>query len=1042
MTGTDIDILCLVEREFDKDVLHSLLKQAQASAGDFHLHSDDTLHPDNIFEHLTQHNYQLILFGDNALGMTERTKWIELIHQLTTQYPGIPLLIASMDNETSSVVDCIKAGATDYVAATNLEALANAIISAINNSPQELNSIKLDVPGLVYQLVMEPSGNLRIPFTNRFIERFTQVSPESLAQDATSIFEGIVPEDLPGLIASINESAKNMNLWQRDFRAIDPWGEVIWIRGISSPCTRPDGAIIWNGIMIDVTEEKRTLTAAQTREQAILDTVIDGIICIDEQGTIETVNKSAEKLFGYSEAEARGQNIKIFMPEPYTSEHDGYMQRYLETGEARVLGKGRQVEGRRKDGSTFPMDLAVGEMWVNGQRKFTGVVRDITSRLETETSLRENEERLRLSHDFARLVTWEWDIETDVVYWSHRFDDPDLGRHREKFVTFSQFMQTIHADDREKVKTAINTCISEGTDYEIEHRAFTRDDSRRWVLEKGNVVRDDQGRALRMIGVAQDITQQKEAEFRLRESERKLQKAQDLAQLGYWEYSYKEDSLDWSDNVYDIFGLDSAEVKPSTQAFFSGIHETDSGAVETFRDRDLLAQFPEQDIDYRMILPDRSVRWVHLESSSQFDNDGEIIGLSGTIQDITERKLAELELRQAKEEAEKARQEADIANKAKSRFLSHMSHELRTPMNAILGFTQLLELEPDLSESQVEAIAEIHHASDHLLDLINDVLDLSRIESGKVVLSVQPVPVESTISESIRMIQSLADQKGIVIENLSKDHPEHYMYVDVTRIKEVLLNLLTNAIKYNRTGGRVKIHTQLQPGKKIRLLVEDTGQGIAVEQQHNLFKSFNRLGAEYTDIEGTGIGLVISKRLIEMMGGQVGFTSKKGEGSCFWLDIPMTHRPGTRGIASVSTDRSGRKQSQLQVLYVEDNSTNLRLVQEIMSRRPFVSLTSTQDAVTTLAILKKTVPDLILLDINLPDMSGLDLLDQIRKIDSLKETPIAALSSVDLPEATEASIRRKFDEYMTKPINVRRLLHLVDEISDNKLNPNIGLSGL
>lgn len=1034
MSLTEIDILCLAGEEARLDEALSLLHKDHGIRGFYHESTRIPLSIETLFDHLREHTYHLILLEDRAFeGSLNEKRLLNLIGDLSDRYPMTPILRVSDKQQPEVIVNTIRAGAINHATPLNQPRLADAIAEVVKTSSiaSKVSPMNMDVPGFVYQLVMDSSGEFSMPFTPPFLKSLTNLSNEQLAENASSIFDGVHRDDRPGLLASIAESADKMSPWQKDFRVLTPDRRLVWIRGMSKPSQQPDGSVIWNGLMMDVTDEKLASAAASTREKSILDTVIDGIITIDERGIIESVNKAAEYYFEYSENELLGKNISMLMPVEYAHLHDNYLTKYRETGETKIIGVGRIVEGLKKNGGLFPIDLAVSEMWINGQRKFTGVVRDISQRLETEANLRHSEERLRLSHQFAGMITWEWDLLTDDLYWSNRFGEEAPTPLK---VRFEQFMDGIHRDDRDAVMSAIDKCIKEGIDYKIEHRAFGKGGELRWVLEQGNVVRDPDGRAIRMIGVAQDITSRKTAEKQQQESELRLKEAQRLAQLGHWDYDFRTNSLSWSDNIYTIFGLDRNAIQPTTEGFFDSIFKSDSKAVDTLRDRDLLSRFPEQNIDYRMVMPGGDVRWVHMESTTQFDENKEIIGLNGIIQDITERKLAELELINAKEEAEKARREADQANLAKSRFLSHMSHELRTPMNAILGFTQLLELEKDLSESQMEAVSEIHHASDHLLDLINDVLDLSRIEAGKIILSIKPLRIDSVIKDCLGLVTSMAEQKGVNVSWDQDESTDYFVYVDETRIKEVILNLLSNAIKYNNPGGRVHVKTQLRPRKKMRLLVEDTGTGIPDIEQGNLFKSFNRLGAENSDVEGTGIGLVICKRLVEMMGGQIGFSSKEEEGSCFWVDVPLTRNFTETNQPNPS---GGNEPASFEVLYVEDNSTNLRLVQQIMGRRPFVNLTSTPDGNHALDLVSRLSPNLILLDINLPDMSGLDLVEKMREVVSREDIPIVALSSIDLPQNTEVTIGQKFDEYMTKPINVRRLLNLIDELSGNKTSQRL-----
>ena len=1041
MRRTPVNVLLLMDQGNLQEEVIALLekKKRNACAYEFVCECLSTSVTAKVHSRLSEKKYSLVIIGD----VFSQDLRLDLIRSLTSTYPMIPVLVLSSDTSEKSVVNAIRAGAINYISASDPTRLRDVMEECLNEVDSALeggfSQITLDLPGLVYQLVQEPDGTLSLPYTNRFIEKFTPVSPDKLKENAAPIFKGILPEDLPGLIDSINESAQHMSLWQRDFRATDPAGETIWIRGISNPSRRPDGAIVWNGIMIDVCNEHQMIDLAETTRQAILNTVIDGIVTIDNKGIIESANKAIETLFGYKEKELLGKNVAVLMPAEFAAHHDGYLLKYKKTGRTHIMNKDRELEGKRKDGSVFPIDLAVSEMIIGEEKKYTGVIRDISQRKEAEQNLVRSEERLRLSHDFAGLITWEWNLETDDLFWSHRFDDQDLSKRKELKVRFDDFLKGVHKEDLDKVMAAIRACIDLGVDYHIEHRAYGKEGQVRWVLERGNVVRDRNGKPLRMIGVAQDISTEKDAEEKLRLSEARLKEAQQLASMGHWVFDFESGELEVSDNIYMMFGIDRVDNSLTAGSFLEAIYREDTETVNTLTNRTLLGEYPQQDIDFRLYLPGGEIRWVHMESTSVFDKTGEVAGLRGIVQDVTERKQVELEMVKAREEAEEARREADSANKAKSRFLSHMSHELRTPMNAILGFTQLLELDKSLDESQAEAVAEIHHASDHLLDLINDVLDLSRIESGKMVLSIKPVRVQSVIDESLSLVESLAEKHAVTIEWNPLDCDGYFMYVDRMRVKEILLNLLSNAIKYNREEGLVAIETGVQ-GKRIRITITDTGPGIPQDQHDQVFSSFNRLGAEFSDVEGTGIGLVICKRLAEMMGGNIGFSSTPGEGSRFWIDMPLTRE--YKGALKPEINDTNSSRPKIEVLYVEDSHTGVNLMQQIMLRRPFVHLTSTHDCSTALRLSRRSPPDMILLDMDLTGEAGFKMIQDLRKSETTRPVVVVAISSLELPQNSEGDARQLFNEQMLKPINVRKLLTLVDDLAEARFTQNLGLSEL
>jgi CheY-like chemotaxis protein/anti-sigma regulatory factor (Ser/Thr protein kinase) len=380
-----------------------------------------------------------------------------------------------------------------------------------------------------------------------------------------------------------------------------------------------------------------------------------------------------------------------------------------------------------------------------------------------------------------------------------------------------------------------------------------------------------------------------------------------------------------------------------------------------------------------------------------------------------------------------------VANRAKSEFLSSMSHELRTPMNAIMGFGQLMTMDFDtpLNESQKENVTEILKASNHLLELINEVLDLSKIEAGRIDLSIENVLLGDVLGESLQLILPLAQKRGISIKLIRDDNEitindlaksQSIVRADYTRLKQVILNFLSNAVKYNTEEGDIVIKCTKTDNKAIRISIRDTGSGLSDEQQEQLFTAFNRLGAENTDIEGTGIGLVITKNIIDLMGGELGVESEIGKGSTFWVELPVgldksnkTDEIDQRIDSNISIEESRS------VLYIEDNPANLRLVTQLLGRIPNLEMRTAHEPLLGLELAKEYLPDLILLDINLPGIDGFEVLRRLREQDATKNIPVLAISANAMPKDIEKGLEVGFDDYITKPININHLLNAVED---------------
>ena len=478
--------------------------------------------------------------------------------------------------------------------------------------------------------------------------------------------------------------------------------------------------------------------------------------------------------------------------------------------------------------------------------------------------------------------------------------------------------------------------------------------------------------------------------------------------------------VSWNAGAQRIIGYSAEEIVNKHLSRFYLDADVESGKPQ--RDLDVATAEGRCQAEGWRTRKDGSRFWANVVTTAIRDQAGTLRGFAKLTRDLTERRQVEADLTNAKAAAE-------TANLAKSDFLSGMSHELRTPLNAILGFGQLMESDsPPPSPAQKASIEQILHAGWYLLDLINEILDLALIESGKLSLSPEPMSLRDVMLECKTMIEPQATKRGIHMTFPEFDGP-YFIDADRTRVKQILINLFSNAIKYNKEDGTVVVGCTASTRDRVRVTVTDSGAGLPPDKLVQLFQPFNRLGQQ-ANIEGTGIGLVVTKRLVELMGGAIGVKSTVGTGSVFWFELVSTAAPGLPDeVEAPKSVEPGSPGDELlrTVLYVEDNPANLQLVEQLIARRPGMRLLAAADADTGVEIARMRQPDVILMDINLPGISGIEALAILRRDPTTASIPVVALSANAIPRDIEKGLEAGFCRYLTKPIKVHEFMDALDE---------------
>ena len=678
-----------------------------------------------------------------------------------------------------------------------------------------------------------------------------------------------------------------------------------------------------------------------------------------------------------------------------------------QAGKSGVIAAERIVL-RGKDGADLHVDARAS--WAAGRWLWTLIDRSAEYFLADQA--RRQGEWLDAAQEFGRLGLWEREIPSGDGRWDkHVFRfwglDPAAGTPN-----FSEAAKRVHPDDRESMEHYRKSTGRAGR-YAARYRVQHPDGTTRWIHSQWEVKNGLGGIPDRAVGVMMDDTLAYESARAFDSVNAQLKLAVDLGKIAIWRHDLRTQLMHYNDRAFEVVDMPVRREGIPIGEIRDLIHLDDLPAVvnsievalRSDRPVDFAARYRRRDGTWRDTLTRRSV---------ERDAAGQPIAFIGVSLDVTEAR-----------QAERARDSTALAEReleAKSQFLSRMSHELRTPLNAVLGFTQLLQIEAE-EEGKTARIAQLGHvrsAGDHLLALVNDVLDLSGLESGELRLALQPVDIGALVGQSVALVAPLAARHGVTID---AEPAIACAMGDATRLRQVLINLLSNAIKYNRRGGSVAVKVERQAGDAVKLSVRDTGCGLTRAELAVLFEPFTRFGADRVGVEGTGIGLTIVRALVRGMGGTIAVASTPGQGTVFEVVLSasagntvaaspeLSGESSGRGPASDAGERSG------QILYIEDNPVNVLLVEELIRSVGGLTLVSEATGGAGVAKARAMRPDLVLVDLQLPDFDGYEVLRRLRDDPATEAIRCVALSANALPEDIERGLAAGFTDYWTKPID-------------------------
>jgi len=649
--------------------------------------------------------------------------------------------------------------------------------------------------------------------------------------------------------------------------------------------------------------------------------------------------------------------------------------------------------------------------------EFIGVALDVSTQAEKLRQASELTKRLEISVSAAGVGIWSRDPKEPRTTWNEQMfkitgrSQSLGGPTRDEWI-----YQIVHPEDRANILGARAAVTAETLFIEHECRIVRPDGEVRWLVNRAR--REKRDGVLMVFGVTIDVTERVRAEAALRSVNERVALAARSVGMGTWEWDVTTGEAVWDEAMFRLRGMEPQPQALNAAQRLAMTHPDDVDAVKRELREAALNTTPTS-YEFRVVWPDGTVRWLASRSTPAPDANGRTHRRIGVNWDVTETKNAEV-----------TRREREVAlreSKAKSEFLSRMSHELRTPLNAVLGFAQLLLIgkEP-LQPLQRSKLAHIQSAGEHLLALIDDVLDLSSLESDQLKLDLQPVPLAEVLHEALPLVEALAHAHGVTIHT---DTPAGLVLGDRTRLRQMMINLLSNAIKYNRPQGRVTVSSQLTD-KDVSFLVQDTGRGMTEAQLAHLFEPFNRLGMEREDIEGTGIGLSVVKALAVRMQGEVAVSSQPGLGSTFAVRLPrVPEQPLQDRVAVPAATVAALPVHQRKgtLLYIEDNPVNVLLVEELIRMRPGLRLESAGTGLAGVARAAALLPDLILIDIQLPDIDGFEVLRHLQQQAQTAHIPCIALSANAMPTDIARATAAGFSDYWTKPIDFSGFLAALDK---------------